>query len=187
MTNPVTIQRKVWTREDVERLIELEFPSAERLELIDGDLIDHMGKKHPDNYWQTLIRLWLEKTFGGEYVQVEPSIYVAENDNLKNEPNPDLVLTEQSIREYTDNVTPRDIRLLIEVADSSLNLDLGKKLVLYAQAGIAEYWVVDIPNQLVHVHRTPELGHYTHCVKYSFTEEITPLAGQDAIFRVSGL
>ncbi len=187
MTTPAPIKRKVWTREDVQQLIDLEFPCSENLELIDGDLIDHMGKKHPHNYWQTLIRLWLEKTFGGEYVQVEPSIYVAENDNLKNEPNPDLVVSGQSIREYTDNLTPGDIRLLVEVADSSLNLDLGKKMVLYAQARISEYWVIDIPHELVHVHRRPERGLYAHVVKCSFTDDITPLADSNAVFRMSRL
>ncbi len=43
----VEIPRKVWTREEAHALLDLGFPNADRLELINGDLINHMGKKHP--------------------------------------------------------------------------------------------------------------------------------------------
>ncbi len=170
------IPRKVWTRKEAQMLVDLGFPNAERLELIDGDLIDRMGKKHAHNYWQTLIRAWLEVNFGPEFVQVEPSIYVAPNDNLRNEPAPDLILTAKSIREYKDNVTPSEILLLIEVADTTRRLDLGKKAKLYARGLIAEYWVVDIPKKMVYLHREPANGVYTSIVQCSFDKQISPLA-----------
>jgi hypothetical protein len=181
------IPRKVWTRDEARALVEMGFPNAENLELIDGELIDRMGKKHLHNLWQNLILNWLQKTFGSEYVQVEPSIYVSPEDNLRNEPEPDLIVTTQSIREYRDNVTPQDIRLLIEIADSTVNFDLNHKARLYARAGIVDYWVVDIPAQLVHVHREAKRGAYANVAEYAFHQQINPLADQDAVFCMEAL
>lgn len=181
------VPRKVWTRDEVHALVEMGFPDAEKLELIAGELIDHMGKKHLHNFWQNLIQTWLQQKFGSEYVQVEPAIYVSAEDNLRNEPQPDLIVTAQSIRDYQDNVTPEDIRLLIEVADSTVNFDLHQKAEVYARAGIVDYWVVDIPAQLVHVHRVPRSGAYTSVVQHAFREQINPLADSNAIFCMEAL
>ena len=53
---------------------------------------------------------------------------------------------------------PRDMLLVIEVADSSLDEDLGEMAELYAQAGIKDYWVVNIPDFCVEVFRQPNAG-----------------------------
>lgn len=181
------ISHKRWTRDEARTLVDIGFPNAEKLELIDGELIERMGKKHLHNFWQNLIHAWLQRTFGSEYVQMEPSIYVSPEDNLRNEPEPDLIVTAQSIRAYQDNVTAPEIRLLIEIADSTVNFDLHQKAALYARAGIADYWVVDIPGQLVHVHRIPRHGSYTSVTQSAFCEQINPLADRHAVFCMEAL
>lgn len=181
------ISRKVWTRDEAHALVDMGLPNAEKWELIDGELIDRMGKKHLHNLWQNLIQAWLQQKFGAEYVQVEPSIYVSAEDNLRNEPEPDLIVTGKSIRDYQDNVTPEEIRLLIEVADSTVSFDLNQKAALYARAGIADYWVIDIPARIVHVHRAPEQGVYTKVTRHDFKEQIYPLANHHAVFCMEAL
>ncbi len=52
--------------------------------------------------------------------------------------------------------THEDVLLISEVADSSLEQDLGEKAKLYAEHRIPEYWVVDVRSEQVHVHRKPE-------------------------------
>jgi hypothetical protein len=47
------------------------------------------------------------------------------------------------------------VELVIEVADATLGLDLGPKCRSYARNGIRCYWVVDIPNQILHVFTRP--------------------------------
>lgn len=65
---------------------------------------------------------------------------------------PDIVIVRGAIREYVHAApTPEAIGLIVEVADSSLLFDLGKKLRLYAQAGIQEYWVVNLIDRRVDV------------------------------------
>jgi Uma2 family endonuclease len=181
------IPRKIWTREETHSLADLGFTTASKLELINGELIDRMGKKHPHVLWQHLIFAWLVATFGTDYARSESPIDVSAPDNLLNEPEPDLAVTSKSIREYAANPPPEDLRLVIEVADSTLSFDLQQKARLYARAGIVEYWVVDIKNDSVYVHRAPLLGIYGSIVKYGFSDNITPLAKPDAVFCVGRL
>lgn len=67
-----------------------------------------------------------------------------------NRPEPDILWLHP--RRYgRTRPTAREVMLLIEVADSSLSLDLQEKADIYAEAGVQEYWVVDIPSSRVHV------------------------------------
>jgi Uma2 family endonuclease len=57
---------------------------------------------------------------------------------------------------YERRPLPREIGLIIEVADSSLAYDLGSKRARYARAGIVEYWVADLVNKRMHVFSDPD-------------------------------
>ena len=175
------IPRKVWTREDAHRLADIVFPNALKLELIDGEIIDRQAKKHPHVLWQHLIFGWLQPLFG-ERALMEAPINVAAEDNERSEPEPDLAVTRKSIRDYDSNPPPEDILLILEVSDSTLQFDLSVKASLYARAKIADYWVIDIQNRLVYVHRYPAQGSYSNLVRYGFHETIVPLADAAAIF-----
>jgi Uma2 family endonuclease len=143
-------QRKVWTREEAARLSEL-FP-GERLELIEGDLITKMGQKPAHAYVVALLTSLLAAAFP-ERVRVQLAIDIADP---KSEPEPDLVLLRGSIRDFADrHPGPAHIALVIEVADTSVEFDRGVKSRLYARAGIAEYWIVDIPSRRTIVCRRP--------------------------------
>jgi Uma2 family endonuclease len=60
------------------------------------------------------------------------------------------------------------VRLLIEVSDSTLNIDLGRKADLYAKHGIPEYWVVDIEGKRILRHSGPGEGGYRVCNEVAF-------------------
>lgn len=131
------VPRKVWTRESAHALVDLGFPDASQLELVNGELIDHVGKKRPHVLWQHLVLIWLQGIFGDAYVQSESPINVSLEDNPRNEPEPDFIVTSGSLREYvTGNPPAEDLRLLIEISDSTLVWDLEVKSLLYAR----EYW-----------------------------------------------
>ena len=69
------------------------------------------------------------------------------------EPEPDVVLLRPKDDFYASkHPVPSDILLIVEVADSSLKFDAGTKARLYAETGIPEYWIVDIPNDCLHVY-----------------------------------
>lgn len=71
---------------------------------------------------------------------------------------PDLMVVREpgGPREWT----PDDVIIMIEIAWSSLAFDIGNKAKLYAAAGIADYWVLDVADQAVIIHRDPSATHY---------------------------
>ncbi len=80
---------------------------------------------------------------------------------------------------------PEDVLLLVEVGESSLAGDTGEKALLYAEAGIAEYWVVDLVADCVEVFREPTATGYASRRTCRGDEEIRPLAFPDVFLRPS--
>jgi Uma2 family endonuclease len=76
-------------------------------------------------------------------------------------PQPDLGLL-KARADYYSSSTPRpeDVLVLVEVADTTVRTDLGRKARIYATAGVQEYWVVDLNSRTVYVHRQPSGGVY---------------------------
>jgi Uma2 family endonuclease len=77
--------------------------------------------------------------------------------------------------------------LLIEVADSSINFDTNEKRLLYARAGIRDYWVVDINGRRLLVYRDPQSGDYATQLVLGATDTVWPLAAPAAVVRVADL
>ena len=180
---PVTaIPRKVWTREEAHCLVELGLPGAEKLELINGELIDRMGKNRPHVIWQQRVQKWLQAVFGSDRVESEAPIDVAKEDNSHSEPEPDLKVLKRRSDEYLSNPAPEDLLLVVEISDSTLDFDRRVKGPLYARAGIVEYWVVDTKGVKLFVHREPRDGRYTTVVEYDSHEVVSPLAAPAALF-----
>lgn len=72
------------------------------------------------------------------------------------EPEPDLVVARQTESEYFDrHPGPNDIRLVIEMAVSSLAFDQGEKLALYAAHGIETYWIANLVDKRFEVYTVP--------------------------------
>jgi Uma2 family endonuclease len=96
---------------------------------------------------------------------------------------------EGSAREHP---RPEDVTLIVEVADSSLAYDLGEKKIAYVRSGIPEYWVVDIPNETVHVFRGANrfAEGYLHESLHNAEETLGPREYSDVavpIARILGL
>ncbi len=77
------------------------------------------------------------------------------------EPQPDLMVLRPSHDFYARaHPEPRDVFLVVEVADTSLGYDRAVKTLLYARAGIPEVWLVDLNAEAVEVYRQPATGRY---------------------------
>jgi Uma2 family endonuclease len=84
------------------------------------------------------------------------------------EPEPDVVFLKPRADDYgVARATPDDILLLVEVSDRTLRKDLGRKARIYATAGVQEYWVVDLNNQVVYLHRLPGVVTYESRIRSS--------------------
>lgn len=147
----------------------------DRVELINGEIVEMtpMGPRHASR--TRAIRNWLDRLVGNEAVvsmQLPVSLGFAE-------PYPDVSVARWREDLYEEaHPTPEQVLLLVEVADSTILFDRNVKREMYAQAGIAEYWVVDLPRDAVAVFRSPESGRYTETRDYRRGESfVSPALG----------
>ena len=181
---PTDPPRKRWTRLECAPLEESGLWGRLHLELVGGELISKMGKNRPHVNALIVLYPWLIQAFGAEYVNPEAPIDVAPEDNPTNEPEPDLIVLTRPSREFQSNPRPSDLRLVVEISDSSLGFDLTKKAALYARAGIIEYWVLDTQERRLVVHRDPKGGLYRSLTVYGEREFVSPLASPGREFAV---
>ena len=131
----------------------------DRVELIDGEIIDlnPIGSPHA-SIAKRLNQLFARAAADG-------IVLVSVQDPLRldagNEPQPDLMLLRPRADVYrASHPGAADVLLLIEISDSSLAYDRGRKLALYAQFGVPEVWIVDIFGAAIEVCRQPKDGAY---------------------------
>ena len=150
-------QRICWTQGAVRRLVESGLVDLGGYELLEGELI-HKVKNRPHFAALRRVLAYLRGVFGDEFLQHEMPIQLTETPTDEDEtlPEPDAAVLTRHSDALDAAPLPSEVRLVIEIGDSTRSRDLGDKAKLYAQAGIAEYWVVDIPRRRLHVHRHPE-------------------------------
>ena len=105
---------------------------------------------------------------------------------FESRPEPDLLWIQSA--DYRErHPSASDVKLAIEVSDSSLKSDLREKAELYAEAGIVEYWIVDASASCVHVFRNPQGKEYTDRSIANRGDKISPIAAEGAVLAVSDL
>jgi Uma2 family endonuclease len=125
----------------------------DRVELLDGEIVQMspIGPVHA-TLVDRLNRLFVQLAGPDVVVRVQNPVRIGSY----SEPEPDLVLAWPRDDGFLlGHPRPEDVALLVEVADSSLPLDRGVKVPLYARAGIGEVWVVDPADRRILVHRDP--------------------------------
>ena len=183
----VALPHKLWTRQECGVLERTGVLDPERYELIEGELILRMGKNQPHMIVQALLYGWLHSIYGTLVALQDPTIDLNPAENSTNEPQPDVIVLDRSFRTISGRPTPEHLMLVGDVSDSSLSFDLKVKARLYARAGIAEYWVVDLKGRRVIVHRRPEAGRYLNVVAYSVDEMVETLGAPGVAIRVGDL
>ena len=145
--------------------------NGDPIELIDGLLVrkDRSARgenemTHNPRHVLLLSRLQRVLTLScqsaGFYLRIQVPVALT---NI-NAPEPDIAVARGTEENYADrHPGPADLPLVIEVADSSLSIDRSTKQRLYANAGIPQYWLVNLPESLVEVyeHPDPSTGKYT--------------------------
>src|SRR5438093_8112218 len=130
----------------------------ERVELLDGQIVEMspIGPRHAGCV-KGLVRLLYRKLGDAVFLGVQDPISLGP----RSEPQPDIAVLKPRSDAYRDaHPRPGDILLVIEVAETSVESDRDVKLALYAGAGVPEAWLVDLANDLIEVHRQPELSGY---------------------------
>jgi Uma2 family endonuclease len=154
------------------------FGKKTRVELLRGEIRDMSPIGNPHEQALTNLTEWSFAQAGKSVtIRVQCSVQLPPAGSV---PEPDLVWAVR--RSYRcEKPGPDDILLLIEVADTSLAEDTGEKAQIYAAAGIRDYWVVNIPDEVIEVRRDPGPEGYRSLAKFSGNQELRPLAFPEAV------
>lgn len=160
--------------DDYHRMIEAGILGEDdRVELLEGVLVEKMteGPAHAEVIWRLARHLILAfagrddlKVRTGNPVTLPP----------RSEPEPDLAVVDAADATFTAH--PSRAHLVIEVSSSSRRIDRGRKLAIYARAGIPGYWIVDPVESVIEVHRQPTGDLYAEVERHPAGATVAPAA-----------
>ena len=178
-----------WTRQEYERLrAEGFFHPEERLELVEGEIIRMAPQGSAHATAISLCADVLRSACSPKYhVRVQMPLALTDD----SEPEPDVAVVVGRPRDYRE-AHPTAAALVVEVSDATLPYDRERKVNLYARAGIAECWIVNLLDRCLEVYRRPiQSGsvnvRYVDRTVLSVQEKIAPLASPDRSSTVSDL
>ena len=167
------ISKRLFTVHDYHRMVDAGILSEDdRVELIRGEILamSPIGPRHSAavlRATQAMVRIVADRAIVG----VQGSIRLDEYD----EPQPDVYLLRPKDDYYASgHAGPADILLIIEMADSSLEYDQTIKAKLYAETGVAEYWIADVRNDRLLVYSDRHDNSYANCRELQRGETIAP-------------
>ena len=162
------------------------FAPDARVQLLDGEIFEMLpaGPFH-SNSIRSLANYFARRSEDRWLVDMQNPVLL----NDRSLPEPDFALLRPLLAEYNlRHPGPEDVILLVEVSDSSLRFDQGRKLIAYAKAGIKEYWIVNLPKRWVEIYREPSPdGIYLSVTRKLGDDLIAPEMFPDATMRVANL
>lgn len=179
-------QLHAFTVDEFYRIVEAGMlPDDRRFELLDGAIYEMpAGSKPPHAVVITRLTTIFGDSHRGRYFQRVQLGFVLDDFNAF---IPDFTLVRPSESEYTGaHPQPGDALLVVEVSDSSLVRDSVAKLRVYALDRVAEYWIADIPNRALRVHRDPR-GDGFAAVSVHADGVVTPAAFPDITVDITAL
>jgi Uma2 family endonuclease len=171
-----------WTCAEFHRFGDLGVFEGRRAMLINGVILEEGPMNPPHAITLELVEGILRAAFGAGWRFRRQSPLVLGQDL---DPEPDFAVIAGTPRGNSGHPTTAD--LVVEVADSSLAFDTNEKRLLYARAGIRDYWVVDINGRRLLVYRDPQAGDYATQQVLGPADAVSPLAAPSAAVRVADL
>lgn len=190
-TLPQRPRRRPFTVDEFWWMFESGLFRDQRVELINGEVFEMPSQSEPHSVSIYKSQKALEKVFGdGYFVRNQSTLRFVP----KSCPDPDIAVVEGDPDDWAKRSNPTTALLVIEVAVTSLDFDLGDKADVYAAAEIADYWVLDVPGRTLTVLRRPEQSaesqtgwRYAERVAYSVGQSVTPILKPDAEVAVASL
>ncbi len=141
--------RRLWTREEYYRMGEMGLFFGQRVELIEGEIMVFSPQNWPHTSTVAHVGEVLQRVLGaGFWVRMQFPLNLSTSD-----PEPDLSVVTGRLEDYSDH--PTTAVLIVEVSETTLHFDRTRKASLYARAGIADYWIVNLVNNQLEVRRDP--------------------------------
>jgi len=179
MANSFDFPIRPLRRVEYDKLVELGVFEGERIELLDGQLVPMTppGPPHASTV-DKLMLLFVRGLGDRARIRVQSPFAALET----SEPRPDLAVV--PLADY-ETEHPSQAQLVIEVSDSSLRYDRSPKLRVYAEAGVPEYWIVDVQGRRIEAHRKPGSDRYWQSQQFDDKSVICPERFPDFELRVA--
>jgi Uma2 family endonuclease len=180
---------RLYTIDEYDRMARDGFFGHQRVELVEGRIIVMAAQYEPHVAGVSLAARAAERAFGpGYWVRRQNPVRLGKYSN----PEPDVAVVAGSEADYIDSGAPHNPVLIIEVSDSTLKYDRGRKAAMYAKSGVADYWILNIVDRQLEVHRDP-IADAAHQFKFRYSDitvlrvddVISPLAAQQTRIAVA--
>lgn len=161
------------------------FPPGERVELIDGEIVEMspIGEAHAAGV-KRVNRLFSERLGAKVLLGIQDPIRLGKH----SEPQPDVVLLHPRTDFYAGgHPGPKDVFLIVEVSDTTLDYDRDVKIPLYARAGVRESWIADVSGRALEVFRSPGPEGYASVRRLASGDRISPEAFPDVSLAVDDI
>lgn len=156
-----------------------------RVELVEGEVVEMapIGTRHAAVV-KRLLGMLAGVIAGRAVLSVQDPLRLDDH----SEPQPDLMLLAPREDFYASaHPGPADVLLLVEVCDTTSRYDREVKVPLYARHGVAEVWLIDLDERLVHVLREPRDGRYTQITVSATPGVVAPAALPEAAVDLAPL
>ena len=141
-----------WTRAEYYRMADLGMFRDQRVELIEGTIVQMPPQKNPHAIGLGLAEDAARATFGPRHwVRTQLPLHLGP----RSAPEPDVAVVPGGPRDYTRTGHPTTALLIVEISETTLAYDRGRKASLYARAKIADYWIVNLVHSRLEVRRNP--------------------------------
>lgn len=169
---PVEVQKHLFTVREFHQMAEGGvFAEDDRVELLGGEIFEMtpIGSRHAG--WVNYLSHTLTAQLGSSVIVSVQNPFILDNFS---EPQPDLLILRPRADFYSGgHPTPEDVRVVIEVADTSEDFDRRAKLPRYAQAGIPEAWLIVLNGNAVEVYDDPSPDGYRAHRRFERGEQVT--------------
>lgn len=180
----MTVNIAKWTIAEYHQLVETGILDDKRVELLQGVIVDIPPEGMPHAVYCSESIKYLRALLGDRAEVREAHPITLPNDS---EPEPDIAIVRAPNRQYLiHHPYPADIFWLIEYANTTLKKDLNDKKRVYAEAGIEEYWVVNLQTSELIIFRDREIDTYTSETTLA-SGNISPLSFPDLQINVAKL
>ena len=145
------------------------FSGDDRIELLEGYLVEKMTKSPAHSAATRLTRILLARLVGpGWYVDAQEPITTGDS-----EPEPDVAVVRGGPRDHLErHPSASEVGLVVEVADASLRRDRETKARVYGRAGIPVYWIINVAARTVEVHTEPHGDGYARSMTATDADDI---------------
>ncbi len=181
---PASAARRRFSVEEYARLTSLGLFDGEKLELLFGEIIQKEMPQRPAHRLAISLILPIALDWSGPNHHVLCQLPLQLGGSV---PEPDFALVPGEPRDYSDAHPTTSATLVVEVSDTTLEADQTTKALLYASAGITDYWIVNLVERTLEVRREPGGSGYRSLQTFGEEDLVAPLIAPGQPVRVSDL